>query len=313
MYRYSVVIPVYRNEENIRSLLAALTSLAEQLGHEVEVVFVIDGSPDRSLELLRSALPDAAFGAQLIAHSRNLGSFAAIRTGLCRARGSYIGVMAADLQEPPELLLQMFEVMSQGTSDIVFGQRVSRDDPLLQRLVAAMYWWLYRVLVLSDVPPGGVDVFACTDMVRKAILSQENSPGPLIIQLLWIGFRRAFVTYHRRRRLAGRSAWSLRKRLDYLLESVLCFTDRPIHALLWFGASGIVLSLIAAVVISAGSLSERISPPSYIVIILLLIFMGSVQSCGLGIVAFYLWHSLMSAQRRMPVIMSAELFDKPRQ
>ena len=95
---------------------------------------------------------------QLIAHSRNFGSFAAIRTGLSHALGDYIGVMAADLQEPPELLSQMFVLLRRDQADVVFGQRIGRDDPALQRLSSALFWRLYRTFVLSDMPTGGVNI-----------------------------------------------------------------------------------------------------------------------------------------------------------
>jgi glycosyltransferase involved in cell wall biosynthesis len=310
VYRYSIVIPVYRNEENIRSLLDALRHLAAQFDNDIEFIFVIDGSPDRSWELLRSALPGETFGAQLIAHSRNFGSFAALHTGLRHARGAYIAVMAADLQEPPELFMEMFKLLSQDEADIVFGQRISRADPAQRRLLSTLFWRLYRVLALRDMPVGGVDIFACTERVREAMLSRDDSPGTIVMQLLWMGFRRAFVPYQRRSRSAGRSAWSFRRRLNYFVDSMVSFTDRPIHALFWFGTIGIVASLIATLLLCAGWLTGRISVPSYAVAVLLLVFMSSVQICGLGIIGFYLWRSSENLRRRSPLIMSAELFDK---
>src|SRR3984957_17042288 len=102
--RYSVVIPVYKNEKNIPRLIDALGLIGSEIGSDMEVVFVVDGSPDLSYSLLRSAIETVAFPAQLLALSRNFGSFPAIRTGLSAARGEYFGVMAADLQEPPELM-----------------------------------------------------------------------------------------------------------------------------------------------------------------------------------------------------------------
>ena len=110
---YSVVIPVYRNAEFIPLLIKEFSRIStivqERLGLAIEFIFVVDGSPDNSYELLEEALPEAPFSSQLIIHARNFGSFAAIRTGLKAATGDYIGTIAADLQEPPDLLLQFAE------------------------------------------------------------------------------------------------------------------------------------------------------------------------------------------------------------
>ena len=121
----SLVIPVYRNEANLDRLLAELVKLAGRLP-QLEVVFVVDGSPDRCLQILRERLPALPLRTQLLSLSRNFGSFAAIAAGLERARGGTMAVMAADLQEPPELILQFFEVLDAGRADIVFGVRGRR-------------------------------------------------------------------------------------------------------------------------------------------------------------------------------------------
>src|SRR3954453_24102359 len=154
----SLVIPVYKNEANLERLLAELLKLADRVSGEFEVVFVVDGSPDRCLEILRERLPALPLRTQLLSLSRNFGSFAAIAAGLEKARGENFAVMAADLQQPPELVLQFFEALSQGRADIVFGVRGKRSDPWLSELSSNIFWWIYRRLVIKEMPPGGVDV-----------------------------------------------------------------------------------------------------------------------------------------------------------
>lgn len=159
--KFSVVIPVYKNEASIPRLLEALSNMSLQLDGEMEVVFVVDGSPDQSFGLLRAALDRLEFPAQLLAHSRNFGSFPAIRTGLAAARGDYFGVMAADLQEPPELLIAFFKALAFDECDVAIGTRTGRNDPYVSRLASGLFWGLYRRLVVHDMPEGGVDVFGC--------------------------------------------------------------------------------------------------------------------------------------------------------
>ena len=166
----SLVIPVYKNEANLERLLAELLKLAGRVTGELEVVFVVDGSPDRCLQILRERLPTLPLRTQLLSLSRNFGSFAAIAAGLERARGNCMAVMAADLQEPPELVLQFFEVLDAGRADIVFGMRGQRSDPWFSEFASNIFWFVYRKLVVKDMPPGGVDIFGCTREVRDRLL-----------------------------------------------------------------------------------------------------------------------------------------------
>ena len=149
--QHSLVIPVYRNEENISDLLRTLADLSQKI-EAFEVVFVVDGSPDRSMAVLSEKLPAMAFAWQLIELSRNFGSFAAIRQGLALARGRFMAVMAADLQEPPELVVEFFRRLNEGEYDLVVGVRRSRVDPPLTRLTSRIYWTLYRTLVMQEMP-----------------------------------------------------------------------------------------------------------------------------------------------------------------
>src|SRR5262249_55172195 len=150
----SLIIPVYKNEATIPALLEALGELHSALDGDLEVVFVVDGSPDRSASLLQEGLPKSPFRAELVELARNFGSFSAIRIGLAVARGRYCAVMAADLQEPPELALESFRCLANEPVDVVCGHRMGRDDPGMSRLAAGLFWASYRRLIQREIPPG---------------------------------------------------------------------------------------------------------------------------------------------------------------
>src|SRR5690606_37671801 len=118
---------------------------------------VVDGSPDRSYEILREALPSQKFASQLILLSRNFGSFMAIRMGLQYGNGERFAVMAADLQEPPELVERIEHALRTEPVDVVVGARIARHDPVISRLLSRVFWGLYRRYVVKDMPPGGID------------------------------------------------------------------------------------------------------------------------------------------------------------
>lgn len=303
----SLVIPVYRNEENLDRLLAELVKLASGIPGEFEVVFVVDDSPDRCLQILRERLPALPLRTQLLSLSRNFGSFAAIAAGLERAHGSNLAVMAADLQEPPDLVRQFFEVLGSGRADIVFGVRGGRSDPWLSELASNLFWFFYRKFVVKDIPRGGVDVFACNREVRDHLLQLQGVDSNLIALLFWLGFRRQYIVYERQPRLEGKSAWTIRKKLRYGVNSIFHFTDLPIQLLLYSGAIALVLAISASILVIVAKLRGDIPVPGYTPIVLATLFFGALTSLGFGIVGQYLWLALQVGRRRPNyIVRSAE-------
>jgi glycosyltransferase involved in cell wall biosynthesis len=301
----SVVVPVYRNAENIPALLDALADLAGKTASPLEVVFVVDGSPDNSYALLAEALPRHPVRSQLLLLSRNFGSFAAIRAGLATARGDRFAVLAADLQEPPELIVEFDRRLTAGTCDVVIGTRASRADPFFSRASAQLFWAAYRRWVQPEVPPGGVDIFGCTRQVRDEILRLGEANSSLIGLLFWMGYRRETIAYDRRERQAGRSAWTFTKKLRYLSDSVFNFTDLPIRLLFRLGVVGIVGSVIGAGVILAAKLTSRISVPGYTATALIVVTFGALNCLGLGIIGGYVWRTLENSKGRPNFLVAA--------
>lgn len=296
--RYSLVIPVYRNEGSIPALVDAVEHLDGELGHRLETVFVVDGSPDASHALLRERLAASSLRARLILLSRNFGSFAAIREGLIHAQGDFTAVMAADLQEPPELVLEFFRRLEGGGVDVAFGLREARSDPLPSRIAAGMFWAIYRRFVQRDVPVGGVDVFAVNRTFRDRVVAFGEANGSLLGLLFWMGGRRTFVPYVRRERSHGKSAWTFRKKLTYLLDSVFAFTDAPIRLLLASGLLGLAISFVLGTATLAARLSGLVTVPGYAGTMLTVLFFGALNALGLGLVGNYAWRAYENTKQR---------------
>jgi polyisoprenyl-phosphate glycosyltransferase len=309
--RYSVVVPVYRNEPTLAALVERLEALAGELDAPLEVVFVVDGSPDGSLLLLRRLLSEEhRFSAQLIALSRNFGSFSAIRAGLAVAEGDFIAMMAADLQEPVSLVDDFFRGLASGEYDITIGVREGRSDPGRGMAASRLFWWLFRHLVEPDIPSGGVDVFGCTRQVAGQLLRLEESHTSLVGLLYWVGFRRLEVPYVRQPRPVGKSTWSFRRKLRYLLDSIFSFTDLPITAIILVGVIGIVVSFGSAIAVLAAWAAGSINVPGYTPLMLALFFMASMILIALGLVGSYVWRTYENSKGRPgAVAMTHERFD----
>ncbi len=295
---YSLVIPVYRNEDSLPELLQVCEELNRSLRGNLEVVFVVDGSPDRSYDFLDRSLPESSLSWQIILLSRNFGSFSAIRAGLEVAQGRFMAIMAADLQEPPSLILQFFTILGEGSVDVVIGTRTGRADPRFSRLCAGIYWWLYRRFVLPEMPSGGVDIFGCNEAFRNALLPLRESHSSLIGLAFWIGFRRQFVEYKRLRRRHGRSAWTLNRKFAYLTDSIFTFTDFPIRVLSIFGSIGLLASAILVITVLVAKASGLIKLPGYTATIITITFFAALNSFGLGVIGSYVWRTFENTKCR---------------
>jgi glycosyltransferase involved in cell wall biosynthesis len=294
----TLVIPVYKNEASLPDLVKAVQWIAGQIDEAFEAVFVVDGSPDQSFARLQSLLADGRFAARLILLSRNFGAFAAIRAGLEHGRGDRLAVMAADLQEPPELVVAMNRALRDEMVDVIVGVRDGRSDPLFSRMASALFWSLYRRFVMPQIPKGGVDIFACNRRFADALLTLEEQHSSLIAQIFWLGFRRRELRYERRARAHGVSAWTFRKKLNYMLDSVFAFTDLPIRWLLWGGATVAAFSICMGVLVGLLRAFGAIDVPGYAMTLIVIVILGAANLFGLGVVGSYAWRAFENGKRR---------------
>jgi polyisoprenyl-phosphate glycosyltransferase len=305
----SVVVPVYRNHQTLTDLVRRLERVADRLDGRLEAIFVIDGSPDASGALLRELLHESPLCSRLVWHSRNFGSFAAIRTGLSAASGRCIAVMAADLQEPVELLNDFYAALSSGEHDVALGVRRSRGDPAGTSLASRSFWWIYRRWVQPQMPRGGVDVFACTAQVRDSLIALREAHSSLVGLLIWLGYRRVEIPYDRAPRTSG-SGWTLRMKLRYFFDSIYSFTDLPINLLLGAGVTGVLLSLLGTTIVFLAWAFGGAHVAGYTPLMLTLFMMSSITLSGLGILGSYIWRTYENSKRRPGAVpMFSETFN----
>jgi polyisoprenyl-phosphate glycosyltransferase len=302
----SIVVPVYRNESTLPALLLQIAELRQQQTVSFEVVFVIDGSPDNSYALLKQRLPEMPFQSQIVSLSRNFGSFAAIRAGLTAARGEFIAILAADLQQPVSSVGQFFDSLEHG-ADIVVGQRSSRHDPWLSRVTATTFWKLYRRFVQPEMPPGGADAFACRRHVRDVLVALPEATSALVGLLFWVGFRRELVTYPRVARPSGKSGWTLERKLRYAFDTAFAFSDLPVTTMVVAGAVGISGSIVAIIAVLIAWMLGAVDVRGYTPVMLALLLSFSTTLLALGIVGGYVWRIFENTKGRpIPLVHMVE-------
>ena len=304
------------NEASIRPLVAECERISAcvqtQYQMAAEFIFVVDGSPDASYPVLKDALSHSPVSSQLVQHARNFGSFSAIRTGLSVSRGQFFAFIAADLQDPPDVLLEFLKPLKNDVCDVVVGVRSERNDPEASKFAARTFWWFYRRFIVPDVPKGGIDLFGCNRIFRDALLGLNESHSSLIAQIFWLGFRRSEVSYSRRERQFGKSAWTLRKKLKYFLDSIFAFSDLPIKVLGALGAIGVATSLVMAIVEIYMKMSGHIGLPGFTATIIVILFFGGLNTFGLSIVGLYVWRAYENTkQRPLAIIRSIEHYNAP--
>ena len=293
----SVIVPVYGNRDSIGAVIERLQALDDGRSR-VEAVFVVDGSPDDSLDVLRRELASGRLRAHIVSLSRNFGSFSAIRAGLRVACGDNCAVMAADLQEPPEVVVSIFEALESGDYDIALGERIGRADPALSALASRLYWSMYRRFVCHDMPPGGIDVFGCTKPIARQIAAFPETHTSLIGLLFWLGYRRTFVPYARAPRHSGTSAWTIGRKVRYLFDSVYAFTDLPIVLLQLIGMVGVVASILLGLIVLIGWIVGAVTQPGYTPLMITILASTSALLLGLGVVGSYVWRAYENGKGR---------------
>lgn len=293
----SVIFPVYNEEGNLLTLFGRLCGALQDLpGLAAEVIFVDDGSQDGSPEILRRLHAEHP-NVKILRLSRNFGAHNALLAGVHAASGDAVVWMAADLQDPPELLARLVPHW-QGGADVVWAVRTGREDPWIRRALASVFYGLLRRIAVPEYPAMGVDV--CLMDRRVAVLFGELREHHRFTQalVLRMGFTQVMVPYVRERRHAGRSKWGTAPRLlKMATDMVLAFSNVPLRLMLYAGLAAVLagLGIAAAVLVGRahGSPVQGWAPPT-----LAILLVGGLQLLFLGILGEYVWRVLEEVRDR---------------
>ena len=307
----SLIIPVYNNEESIPSLFHQINKINKSLKGDLEILFAIDGSLDRSYEILKSNLSKEKFSSKIIVLSRNFGSLNAIRAALEIAKGDYYATMSADLQEPPELIINFFETLKKQPVDVVIGVRESREDPVISKAASVIFWYIYKKFILKEVPSSGIDVFGCNKIFRDNLIKLKETRSSLIFQIFWIGFRRKEILYKRLKNKFWKSKWSFKKKLEYMLDSMFSFSELPIKLIIRIGFVGIFFFTITGIVTIIGKYMGLINVPGYATTLLIIGLLSSLNLFCLGLIGSYVFRIYENSKGRpLSIVLKIDEFEQ---
>jgi dolichol-phosphate mannosyltransferase len=294
----SVVVPVFWNEQSLPPLFEELSRTEQELrarNFDLELIFVDDGSGDNSLEeLLR--IKKARPATKVIKLTRNFGATHASKTGFQFVTGDCFMILAADLQDPPELILEMLSKWEKGCK-FVLCRRTARRDPVLSRVFSSLYYWLLRLFVVKDYPEGGFDL-ALMDRALLPYLqdSSKNINTPLFAY--WLGFKPEIIQYERRGRKYGKSRWTFGKRFKFFLDSILGFSIVPIRMISLVGLIVSLFSFAYGLLIIINALRGHTDVRGFATTVALMSFLLGLVIVMLGVIGEYLWRIFDESNKR---------------
>ncbi len=287
MPKYSLIIPIYNEEETIPELYRRVSDVMDSLDDSVELILINDGSRDCSLNLMRE-LQERDARVCYISFARNFGHQAAVTAGLNFARGQVIVVLDADLQDPPELIPKMIESWQAGYH-VVYAQRTKRKkESWFKRLTAYVFYRLLRQLADVDIPADTGD-FCLMDRQVVEVLNSMPERNRYIRGLrAWIGFRQTAVKFERDPRFAGEVKYTFKKSLALAINSLVSFSKIPLRISTYLGLFSALIALLMALLVLYWRLQQPDSPVTGLATILIAVFfLGSVQLISIGILGEY--------------------------
>ncbi len=282
----SLVIPCYNEEESILQTCTELMDVMSHQGEEFELIFVDDGSKDRTLQIL-SALQPQNPHIRILSFSRNFGHQLAVTAGIDHARGDAVVLIDADLQDPPELIPEMIKKWKEGY-EVVYGQRILRKgESYFKRITARLFYRLLNRLSEVPIPLDTGDFRLMDRRVVDELIKMREHHRFIRGMVSWVGFKQTPVYYDRRPRFAGKSKYPLRKMLRFTMDGIVSFSATPLKVATYLGFLTAFLSLVGIVYVIFVRLRTNNWVPGWTTTIIAIMFFSGVQLITVGIIGEY--------------------------
>lgn len=294
----SIIVPCYNEEAALPLFYREVTRVLCEMGEEYELIFVNDGSRDGTLGVLKT-LAESDERVTYLSFSRNFGKESAMYAGFCNARGDYVAVMDADLQDPPALLPQMLAALQSDEFDSVATRRVSRaGEPPVRSWFARRFYRMINRISDADIVDGARDYRLMKRSMVEAILAMDEYNRFSKGIFGWVGFRTKWLAYENVARVAGETKWSFWKLCKYAVDGIINFSQAPLSIASWFGMFMTALSFVMLVIIVLRRLIFGDPVAGWASTICVIIFIGGLQLFCLGIMGQYIAKTYMETKRR---------------
>lgn len=299
MKNLTIVVPCYNEEETIRPFLEATKKVEQAMADNLvfDYIFVNDGSKDNTLEVLRQ-VSDEFSNVHYLSFSRNFGKEAALLAGLENATGDLVTVMDVDLQDPPEMLVDMYNLIQNGY-DVVGTRRADRKgEPVIRSIFAKIFYKIINAVSDTEMVDGARDFRLMTRQVIDSILelNEVNRFSKGIFS--WVGFNVIYLPYENRERVAGETSWNFWSLLRYSIEGFINFSDAPLNFSIWSGLISFCLSVLGILFVIIRKLTIGGSVTGWASLVSIILFIGGIQLLSLGIIGKYLSKIFLETKKR---------------
>ncbi len=291
----SIIIPIYNEEGNIRALFERLKKVVSTLNIDAEYIFINDGSRDKSITLIREMCREDA-GIRYIDFSRNFGHQIAVTAGIDYAKGKALVIIDADLQDPPELIVDLYNKWKDGY-EVVYAKRKAREgENFLKKFTAKLFYRILKKITSVSIPLDAGDFRIIDRKVVDVLKQMPEQQKFLRGQIPWIGFRQTYVEYDRDARYAGTTGYTYKKMIRFALDGITSLSNLPLKFATFagFAVSGIAFLLILYALYSR--FISKVYVAGWTSLMLAVLFLGGVQLICLGIIGEYM--SRLSANVR---------------
>ncbi|MFD1465262.1 glycosyltransferase family 2 protein [Lapidilactobacillus mulanensis] len=300
--KLSIVVPCYNEEEALPYYFKAMEALKPKLPLDFEYIFVNDGSVDGTLSLLRK-LSTEHENIHYLSFSRNFGKEAALYAGLQRTTGEYVTVMDADLQDPPEMLLEMYAKIQDPEIDCVGTRRVTRaGEPKLRSFFSRLFYRLMNKFGQVPMVDGERDFRLMTRQVVDSLLSLKEYNRFSKGLFSWVGFKTIYLPYENQKRVAGETSWSFWKLFSYSIEGIVNFSDAPLNIASFVGALSCLFAVVALIVIIIRTVAFGDPTAGWPSMVSIFLLVGGAQLLSLGIIGKYIGKIFVETKKRPPYL-----------
>lgn len=309
MEKLSIVVPCYNEAETIRPFLSASQLVEDQMSTELsfDYIFINDGSKDETLVVLRQVSKEFE-NVHFLSFSRNFGKEAALLAGLEEADGDYVTVMDADLQDPPEMLLDMYPKIKEGY-DVVGTRRVNRKgEPPIRSFFSKLFYKVMNSVSSAKMVDGTRDFRLMTRQVVDSILKLNEVNRFSKGIFAWVGYNVTYLPYENRERVAGQTSWNFWTLLRYSIDGFVNFSEAPLNLAIWAGFASFVLSLLGILFVVVRKLTVGGSISGWASLVTIILLLGGLQLLALGIIGKYLAKIFLETKKR-PIYIIKEKSD----
>ena len=306
--KLSLVVPCYNEAENVAAFHKAVLEAFSGCGYEYEMIFVDDGSRDATLHNLRKLHTASPSSVRVVSFARNFGKEAAIYAGLERARGEYISLIDADLQQDPALVREMVEILDHEQDyDVVAAYQDRRNEGKVLSFFKKSFYAIINKLSRVKLQPDASDFRTFRRSVAESILKLGENHRFSKGIFAWVGYETKFIPYTARERQHGVSKWSFWKLLNYAIEGIIGFSTAPLRFSIYIGSFTAVSAVLYLIWVVFEKLYWGIDIPGYATIIVLILLLGSIQLFCLGIIGEYVGRTFEQSKNRPIYIAKEEL------